>query len=904
MLTPLGRDAAIASAMLSEAGIESSSVATMPELVQVLSDGASMVVITEDALRDADLHGLSGWLEAQPEWSDLPFILLTAQGGSIERNPAAARYLHILGNVTFLERPFHPTTFVSLAKAALRARNRQYDARSRLETIRVGEQRLRVALAAGRLGAWTVNLDDRALFTSPQCKAHYGRAEDAEFSFADLMQCIHSDDLDNVRAAMQAALDGPNDYDVEYRCIWPDGQVHWIQARGRIDSTVAGKPVSMTGVTLLITARKTEQTALQLSEARFRAAVAAVQGVVWTNSASGEMLGEQPGWASLTGQTRAEYEGYGWAKAVHPDDADATVAAWNESVAERKPFEFEHRIRLKSGEWGIFAVRAVPAFERNGTIREWVGVHTDITRQRVAERELAELAASLEERVAHATASLLASQTRLRSLFESSFQYAGELRPDGIMLDANATALAGIEAEREAAIGKPFWDTPWFSATPGAPEAVREAVERAAAGEPCRLELTLDLPIGRRIFDFSLRPVRASDGQIVALLPEAIDITDRREAEARLLQSQKLETIGQLTGGVAHDFNNLLTPIVGSLELLRRRLDGDERAHKLAAAGLESAERARILVNRLLTFARQQELETAPVDVAALVEGMRDLIVRSIGPTIKVEVQSANDLPPALVDPNQLELSMLNLCVNARDAMPDGGSLAIAIDLDDQASPFVGATEPHYLRIAVTDTGTGMSADTLAKAIEPFYTTKGIGQGTGLGLSMVHGLVGQLGGGMAIDSILGKGTIITLWLPLAKGSAAAAGDQVAAFKAPARSATVLLVDDEPLVRYAVADILRDAGYEVIEATSGAEAVRLVGEGLAPDILLTDQLMPGMKGTELAETLLALRRNLPVLIATGYSDVPGIPLPMISKPFTSAQLVERVRQLVEVDSPAH
>ncbi len=900
LFTPIGRDAAVAAKILGEAGMASTAVGSLTDFAVALEAGAGFALVSEEALRGRDLRTVTGFLRSQSEWSDFPFILLTEHGGSIERNPSAARLLETLGNVTFLERPFHPTTLISLSRAALRARRRQYEARSRLTAIRQGEERLRVALSAGALGAWSIDIPDQNLQTSDECKAHYGRSPDMSFTYAELLASIHPDDRAAMQQSVVRSLRGGEDYDVEYRCLWPDGALHWVQVRGRVDHGADGRATRMAGVTLDVTERKRAEAALIESEARFRAAVDAVQGILWTNNAAGEMVGEQPGWSALTGQTFDEYQGYGWAAAVHPEDAGPTLNAWNAAVAARGKFEFEHRVLRHDGQWRDFGVRAIPAIEADGSIREWIGVHTDITEQRLAERQLAAFASHLEDRVREATAELKGSQARMRSIFESSHQYFGELDLDGVLLDANATSLAGINAKLEDVVGRPYWDTPWFSQTPGAPERVRAIVAKVAEGENFNEEVSFLLPGGWRTFDLSMRPVRDERGVIVALVAEATDITERRETEQILIQSQKLETIGQLTGGIAHDFNNLLTPIVGSLDLLRRRLEGDERAQRVAAAGLQSADRAKTLVNRLLAFARKQALDPQAVDIAQLIDGMRDLIDRSIGPMISLDIEASENLPAALIDPNQLELSILNLCVNAKDAMPAGGAIKVTVVSESVVAPHAaGLSSGDYVRISVSDTGIGMDAETVRRAIEPFYTTKEIGKGTGLGLSMVHGLSAQLGGGMAIDSRPGEGTDVTLWLPAVAGGASRS-DFLPAPKttSPNRSATVLLVDDEMLVRFATAEMLRDAGYEVVEATSGPEARELVRAGLTPDILVSDQLMPGMKGNELAAELGEVLPGLRVLLATGYIDLPDLNLPRIAKPFGAAELVERVRALIE------
>ena len=813
------------------------------------------------------------------------------------RNPQAARLQEILGNVSFLERPFHPTTLISLSRTALRSRRRQYEARGNIETIRQAQHELQFALDAGELGAWSIDLQTRELTTSAHCKAQYGYQPAEQFSFEQLLAAIHPADLPSVQAAIEQTLSGQGDYDVAYRCGWRDGSQHWVMVRGQIDS---GK-TRMAGVSLEITESKQAEAALLRSEDRFRAAVNAVSGVLWTNDAEGRMTGEQPAWGNMTGQTFAQYQQFGWADAVHPDDSGPTIAAWNAAVAERGVFKFEHRVRQADGTWRNYAIRAMPTFEADGALHEWVGVHTDITEQRSAENALRALAATLEQRVDSATADLHSSEAQVRAMFETSFQYFVQLSPAGLVLDANEAALAGMDAQLAQVTGVPLWATPWFAATPAVAQTIEAALPRVKAGAEFRDTLSVELPGGPRTFEFSLRAIAAHSGETAAVVAEALDVTERKRAQDELFQAQKLETIGQLTGGVAHDFNNLLTPIIASLDMLNRKVAGDERAQRWAAAGLQSAERAKTLINRLLAFARRQPLETRPVDVADLVRNIRNLIERSIGPAIRFDFEERTTTSTAQIDPNQLELALLNLCVNAGDAMPDGGTLTVFVDCHPASAAGIELSDQFYVVLGVRDNGAGMDTATIARAVDPFYTTKQVGKGTGLGLSMVHGLTGQLGGGLTIESMVGSGTEICMWLPARKSAPALVQTRpppaaTALFKA----ADILLVEDEDLVRFSAATILREAGYSVTEATSAEQALELIAAGCVPDLVVTDQLMPGITGTQLAAQVTAAAPATRILIVTGYANLAEICWPLLSKPFSPAELTAKVAAVLAAE----
>ena len=370
-----------------------------------------------------------------------------------------------------------------------------------------------------------------------------------------------------------------------------------------------------------------------------------------------------------------------------------------------------------------------------------------------------------------------------------------------------------------------------------------------------------------------------------------IDITARRQAEDALRQSQKLEAMGQLTGGVAHDFNNLLTPIIGGLDMLQRRGLGGEREQRLIEGALQSADRAKTLVQRLLSFARRQPLQSIAVDVASLVTGMAELIAITTGPQIEVVVDVARDLPTANADPNQLEMAILNLSVNARDAMPSGGTLRISAAAEMIEPGHRTALSPGlYVRLSVADTGVGMDEATLAKAIEPFFSTKGIGKGTGLGLSMAHGLAQQLGGALKISSQPGLGADVEIWLPVKAGPCPA--PEVDLPTAGARLVgTALLVDDDPLVRMSTADMLTDLGFAVVEAASAEEALAVIDQGVGFDVLVTDHLMPGMTGVDLAARVQTRRPGVPVLLVSGFAETEGVDatLPRLIKPFRQVEL---------------
>jgi PAS domain S-box-containing protein len=664
----MGRDAQIAATLLEEAGMAAKITSSLQELGASLNDNVAFVVVTEESLRHADLRPFSHWMEKQPSWSDLPFIILTARGGGPEHNPAAARLSDVLGNVSFVERPFHATTFISVARSALRGRARQFEARSRMEALDEGERRLQTALKAGRLGAWELDLATYVLTTSSTCRGIFGRAEDDAFTYEDLLQAIHPDDVDRMKEAVRTSIETGADYAIDYRTIWPDGSIHGAEIRAQLHRDRKGRPIKL------------------------------------------------------------------------------------------------------------------------------VGVSADITERLKAEQERRHQNEVLEERVA----------ARSRELEE-----------------AHALVLA--------------------------------------------------------------------------------EVSQRETAEEQLRQAQKMEAIGQLTGGVAHDFNNLLMAVLANLDLLRKHVAGDERAMRLIGGALQGAQRGASLTQRLLAFARKQDLQVGPVNLGGLVCEMEELLQRSVGSRIAIEVDVAERLPQVSADANQVELALLNLSVNARDAMPDGGTIHLTLR-EAEAAGETGSLAPgRYVVLSVIDEGMGMDEETLQKAVEPFFSTKELGKGTGLGLSMVHGLALQLGGRLHLASTPGKGTTAELWIPVSLDSVASE-TRVAPARYEVRGTEpkkILLVDDDALIAMSSADMLIDLGHEVVEAYSGKDALTLIDSGTHFDLLITDYSMPGMTGAELAKAVKERVPGMPIVLASGYADLPpGVEMDAarLSKPYTQEQLAQTLAKM--------
>ena len=663
ILAPRGRDAAVIVETLAQAGYVSQICADLDGLTGALGEGAGAAILTEEALAQGVSDALTQWLARQPSWSDFQFIVLvTKQPG--KRTQVDAERLRAIGNVVLLERPINAETLVSAAHSAIRARHRQYLARDHLHAQTRAEEQLRFALEAGKLGAWELDLDSGLLTTSEAARAHFGHAGEQPLTLAGVEAAVHPEDAHLRARALDASVTRGADYDVEYRVFWPDGSLHWVQIRGRLNQPRPGEPRRMSGVSLDITARKT---------------------------------------------------------------AEAQLRQMNETL--------EHRV-----------------------------------------------ADSISE--------------------------------------------------------------------------LRRANERLLA-----------------------------------------EISEREQAQAALVQAQKMDAIGQLTGGIAHDFNNLLTAIVGNIDMIERRSD-DERVKRMAANAREGVERATKLTAQLLAFSRSQQLDLQPVEVDALIIGMDDLLTRTLGHTVEIRTALGAGGVRARADANQLELAVLNLAINARDAMGEGGTVTISSRLSNEWHE--GLQPGGHVVVAVSDTGHGIPEDLLQKVFDPFFTTKSVGKGTGLGLSQVYGIATQSGGTVRIESTVGVGTTLEIWLPVTEALDGLHPGVLAPEETPlSEGERVLVIDDDVSVRRFLVQCLRSLGYRVAEATGGAEGLaRLVEE--APDLLVVDFAMPGMDGAQVAKRAREASPDLAVLLITGYADAGAIrelvnSEAVLRKPFKVTELAVAVRK---------
>ncbi|MFC0386004.1 PAS domain-containing protein [Muricoccus vinaceus] len=817
----------------------------------------------------------------------------------------------------------------------LRDRTEQHLAGQALEAA---NERLRLAQRATRDAIWDWDFRDNSVRWNEALTDAYGWAPgQVEPTGAWWIAQIHPEDRARVDRGIHAVIDGTGtSWTGEYRFRRADGSYAEVLDRGYVIRDQDGRATRMIGAMLDQSARKHAEAALAGSHAeadRQRRLYEAVLnntpdlGYVWgldhrfvyANDVLLRMWGRT--WDEAIGRNCLELGYPDWHAAMHDREIEQVIAT-KKPVRGEVPF---------AGTFGrrIYDYILVPVIGESGEVEAVAGTTRDVTDARETEAALKLNA----ERVQLALAAgaiigtwlwdLLADRFTVDEAFARSFgldpalgreglsleQVVATVHPDdkpGLTAAINEVVARGGAYAHQYRVRRADGQYYWIEAN--------GRVEHGPDGTPLSFPGVLIDVEGRRAVEAERDRAAAELRALNETLEQRVaDRTaDLLRAEEQLRQSQKMEAVGQLTGGLAHDFNNLLTGITGSLELLSTRVAQgrlkDVDRYVNAAQG--AAKRAAALTHRLLAFSRRQTLDPKPTDVNRLVSGMVDLVRRTVGPEITVEVAEAGGLWATLVDPPQLESALLNLCINARDAMPDGGRVTIETAnkwLDERAAQERDLPPGQYVSLCVTDTGTGMPPDVIARAFDPFFTTKPIGQGTGLGLSMIYGFVRQSGGQVRIYSEVGQGTTMCLYLPRYYG--AAAGPELHQDLADAPRAgvgeTVLVVDDEATVRMLVTEVLEELGYAAVEAGDGASGLKVLQSDLHLDLLVTDVGLPGgMNGRQLADAARALRPDLKVLFITGYAENAAISnghlepgMHVLTKPFAMEALAARIRELI-------
>jgi PAS domain S-box-containing protein len=629
-------------------------------------------------------------------------------------------------------------------------------------------------------------------------------------------------------------------------------------------------------------------------DGRYRMLIEAVTDyAIYMLDPGGLVTSWNPGAQRFKGYAPAEIIGQHFSRFYTEEDRERGIPEKALETARREgKFESEGwRVRKDGTRFWAYVV-IDPIRDPGGGIVGFAKITRDLTERKAAEEELRR------------------SQEQFRLLVQGVTDYAiYMLDTDGQVSSWNLGAQRIKGYAPEEIIGRHF--SQFYAEEDreaGVPQKALEAAksEGRSEREGWRVRKDGSLFWAHVVID----AIRNDAGELIGYAKITRDITERREAQEKLektrealFQSQKMEALGQLTGGIAHDFNNLLMAVLGSLELMRKRLPDDPRLRSLLENAVEGARRGAALTDRMLAFARRQELKLETIEIPELVRGMTELLRRSLGPSVSIETRFPLVALPVRADANQLEMAVLNLAVNARDAMPNGGQIIIAAR-EESISPSNGnGLKPgRYIALAISDSGEGMDEATLKRAMEPFFTTKGIGKGTGLGLSVVHGFAEQSGGAFTLHSKKGEGTTAELWLPRAEADSQLADDgpgQEVEAPADRGALVVLAVDDDALVLINTVAMLEDLGHEAFSASSGKQALEILRREDGVDVVITDQAMPKMTGVQLAQAVARETPELPVILATGYADVTegsAIGLRQLSKPFTLKQLAAELARI--------
>jgi PAS domain S-box-containing protein len=768
-------------------------------------------------------------------------------------------------------------------------------------------ERYRLAVRATNDAVWDWHFATNHVLWNEALEAAYGHAPtEVAPTGAWWIEHIHPEDRKRVDKSMRAAIEGATEnWSHEYRFLRADGSYADVLDRGHVIRDETGRATRMIGAMLDLTEQRRSQAALRESEARFRTFAEALPVVLFTADTEGRCDYVNPFLQAFTGLPAGALEEFGWGQALHPEDRERALSGWHRACKSDMPFEIEYRFRRHDGLYRWFLSRSVPIHRgEDAESTRWIGTCVDI--QEIVEARDAKVRQSeeLERLVAVRTA----DRDRMWRLSTDLMLVA---RFDGTILATNPawTSLLGWDDAE-------LRDTSFLDLIH--PDDL--AATQAEAGKLEQGLTTLRFENRYRSRDGGYRWLSwtaVPDETFIHAVARDISAekeaaSELEQAQEALRQAQKMEAVGQLTGGLAHDFNNLLAGISGSLELMGTRIAQgrlpDVERYLVAAQG--ATKRAAALTHRLLAFSRRQTLDPQPTNIGNLISGMEDLIRRTVGPAIAVESVAGGGVWSVSVDPHQLENALLNLCINARDAMPDGGKITIETAnrwLDERAARTRDLPPGQYVSLCVSDNGTGMAPEVVEKAFDPFFTTKPIGMGTGLGLSMIYGFARQSGGQVRIYSELGQGTMVCIYLPRHLGEDDAAEDapQMPVAEPASAGETVLVIDDEPLVRMLVVDALEELGYTAIEAGDGPSGMKTIQSDARIDLLITDVGLPnGMNGRQVADAARQLRPGLKVLFITGYAENAVLNhghlehgMQVVTKPFDMAELTRRIRNII-------
>ena len=762
---------------------------------------------------------------------------------------------------------------------------------------------LALAEASAAMGAWDIDLTTGLLRGTARFFRIMGLAPTTEPVPIETTRCLrHPDDRDRVLHDFNAALSNGADYiEAEYRIIRPDGELRWIVGRGRVIRDAAGTPARHSGIDVDITGRKLAEAALRDSEQRFRR--------VFEQSPLGKAMAGldfrfravNPALCAMLGYTEDELIGRGFLDIVHPDDRENCAALGRSLIDGSAPqIQIEERFLRKSGDALWVSVNVGPIRDADGNILYTLGIIENIDeRKRFAqalldsETRLRLLNERLEQQAEERAAQLASSRALLQAFFVNSPDWLTLQRatPDGriVYADINPTSEAAYGLPRDQVVGRTVEEVLGVEAAQIPLHHLRECLR---TGQPQHYVARRTMAGRTTTIDvmFVLVPEVAEGGDRY-IITTARDLTEREQLEAQLRQAQKMEAIGQLTGGVAHDFNNLLAVIGGNAELVRRRPTGNT-ARQMDNI-LIATERGVALTRQLLSFSRRHVATPQIIDLRTEMPRMAEMLRASLRGNIQMRIEVAEQVWPIEVDLAELEMALLNIAVNARDAMPQGG--AFTIDVRNAARG--GATlNSEHVAIALRDSGIGIPPDVIGKVFDPFFTTKEPGEGTGLGLSQVYGFAHQSGGAVSLDSVPGRGTTITIRLPRSHTPMPAArADDNASDSAPV-SGRILLVEDNPQVADVTAQMLTAMGFQVEATDRARKALERLDAGTAGiDLLLTDVIMPdGLNGVDLATLIRARFPALPIILTSGYNDVAaGAAFPVLRKPVPYDELYRAI-----------